>query len=35
VCLDNIRSMPKSADVDYSDVVSVQVFLTDMTHLNG
>lgn len=30
-CLDNIGIILKSAGMDYADVVSVQVFLTDMT----
>ena len=30
-CLDNIGIILKAAGMDYSDVVSVQVFLTDMT----
>lgn len=30
-CLDNIGTILKSAGMDYSDVVSVQVFLTDIT----
>jgi|SRR5215472_7976966 len=30
-CLDNLGIILKAAGMDYSDVVSVQVFLTDMT----
>ena len=30
-CLDNIGSVLKAAAMDYSDVVSAQVFLTDIT----
>lgn len=34
-CLDNIGMISKAAGMDYSEVVSAQVFLTDMTSSNA